>query len=96
MTSANGRRTETATDQDHTGGAATMIEISLPVAPVVDAAYVGNHIDVQLGRDEAIGLRMLFNGCHEKGIKLPNGKYINTTADAVRYMLGEVFAMASA
>ena len=67
------------------------IALELPMLSEPDR-YTTRHLDIQLRQAQAIALRMLFNGCQERRARLADGKYINTTADAVRFLLERIGA----
>ena len=64
--------------------------IELPVEPLDPDAYLKRHIDLQLNRRQASGLRRLFDGLHRRGTKLANERYVQSPVDVIRYVLEQV------
>lgn len=52
--------------------------------------YSPRRLDMNLRGNESIGMQMLYRGLKETGTRMANGNYINTPADAVRWMLDQI------
>lgn len=75
---------------------ATDHALSVPLAnAVAERSYIGRHLDVHLSRDQATTLHRLFRALHDRHARLDNGRHIDRPADAVRYLLEQLGAVAS-
>lgn len=64
------------------------VQITLPVERVLDRnVRVVHHIEVRLGARHARVLHRLLGALYRRKVKLGTGRYVDTGADAVRYML---------
>jgi len=68
--------------------------IELPVGPPEFDGYVTRHIDIQLDQRQARALRRVFSALHDSAVRLPNGRYVQSSADALRYILEQIAAAA--
>ena len=64
--------------------------IELPVEPLDPDAYLKRHIDLQLNRQQATGLRRVFDALHRRGVKLANKRYVQSPVDVIRYVLEQI------
>ena len=64
--------------------------LTLPLGSVEEAEYLSSHIQAQLNRQQALGLKRVRRGLETSGARLNCGKIVATNADAVRYMLEQV------
>jgi len=65
------------------------IVLELPYAPVT-AGYEQRHIDVLLSHRQATAMRHVFDGLQASATKLRNGKFVQSTADAIRWLTEQV------
>lgn len=52
--------------------------------------YVSNHVDAKLDARQALVLRQIRDGLDSQGARLRSGARVNSTADAVRWLLEQV------
>ena len=64
--------------------------ITLPLAEPPESGYTTRHVDVQLSMEQAVNLRRLREGLHAQATKLKDGRYVQSTPDAVRYLLEQL------
>jgi hypothetical protein len=65
-------------------------ELMLPMAPATTSAYIPTHVDVHLSVTQAAALRRVFDGLQARAVRLENGRFVQTGADAVRWILEQV------
>ena len=68
------------------------VTIRLPVAPLIEQAYVGDHVDVHLDYQQARAMRQTLNGLKNSATRLANDRIVQSYGDVVRYMLEQVHA----
>lgn len=84
---AQGPAVDVAAEARSSGSTACIV---VPVAAPPSGAYRQRHIDVHLDATQAEGLRRIFDGLQAAAAKLGNGRFINSPADAVRWVLERV------
>ena len=63
--------------------------LELPV--VCMNAYINRHLDVQMSRTQALALRRVLDGLRDKHAVLTGGKHVDSTPDALRWILDSVY-----
>lgn len=72
--------------------AAKKAVVTLPLAEIDDAAYLSQHVEAQLTRVQARALRQVFNALRKEAALLTNGRYVQSMADTVRWILEQIGA----
>jgi len=71
--------------------AGVVVEIAVPLAPLDEAAYMSSHVEVRrLDVPQRTALRRLRNGLNAAGARLANTKFVESPADAVRWLLEQI------
>lgn len=63
------------------------VEMTVPLAPIVDGEYAQRHIDLQLEGERAETLKRITDGLIVYGATLANGRKVTSQADAIRWWL---------
>ena len=63
------------------------VVIQAPVRPVAKGSYVCRHVETRLTSQMADQLKAIFTGLHAVGATLSNGRHVDTTAQAVCWLL---------
>lgn len=66
----------------------TLVEV--PLADVPDPHYRQRHVNLQLSAAEADAMKRLLAGLDMQGERLANGRRVQTSADAVRWLLEKI------
>lgn len=64
-----------------------VVNVELPIGNPQPDAYVPQHVDVQLNREQGVALKRIFTALDNKGQRLKSGRVVQSVADAVRHML---------
>lgn len=88
--------TTTMSDKKQKKPAATVAESPAPFAVRVDVPfaatmkYAQRVVYLELRESEAVTLRGILEGLEQRGAKLPNGKAVASSQDALRWLLQEL------
>lgn len=66
------------------------VQIAIPLADAPPTGYRSRHIEVQLKGDEPETMRRFFEGLDRRGERLPDGRRVQSNADAIRWLLGKI------
>jgi len=79
--------------QEVNGNGARDISIVVPVVTPKPETYSSRHVEVgALSNDQAIALRHVFEGLQNRKHQLKNGRFVQASADAIRFLLEEIHA----
>ena len=53
-------------------------------------AHVNRHLDARVARPLGVAYRCIFDALHDQGARLEDGRYVNSYADAMRWLLERV------
>jgi len=67
------------------------VSITVPIAPLEEGAYVGDHVDVHLDHCQRVTMRRMLNGLKDGGARLANERVVQNYGDVVRYILDQVY-----
>ena len=69
------------------------VEIRLPLIPLCTSeknGYVGTHLQFRMTQRQARTLKSLFYGLHEVHQKMHDGRHVDRTQDALKWMLDQI------
>lgn len=67
-----------------------MVEIVVPMAGLDPNAHLSRHVEAQLTPEQAVILRGVQNALNQRYARMANGKFVQSGADAVRWLLEQV------
>jgi len=68
------------------------VSVEIPVRDPDPDKYMTTHVNVQLNRQQAYGLRRVFDALNGGAFRMEDGKYVQHAGDVVRYILEKVAA----
>lgn len=66
------------------------VVLALTLGELPPNIYISRHLDIQLNSVQAVVLRRLFEGYYQTATRLANGRYVQSPADVIRYVLEQV------
>ena len=68
----------------------TAVTVTIDLAPPDPDVYLKRHVDLQLSLEQRQTLRRVFDAANTAGRRLRNGRFVQSAADAVRYLLEQI------
>lgn len=73
------------------------VTLQLPLGPELpEGTVVPRHVETRLDRDQGDALRRLFEGLHQRGVRLASGQHVDRYAQVIRYLLDQVVGQVNA